>query len=143
MATLEEFVQAQDPVWDSVLHELSRGRKTSHWIWWVFPQLSCLGRSHRARYFGLADIDEARRYLDHPVLGPRLRQAAKLFLMHDDRGPEDILGQTDALKVRSCMTLFEMVEPETVFSEVLKRLYSDQKCQVTLEKPHHDRVSRP
>ncbi|WP_372893640.1 DUF1810 domain-containing protein, partial [Rhodosalinus sp.] len=109
MADLSEFVAAQDPVWDQVRAELRAGRKTSHWIWWVFPQLEHLGRSPRARHFGLTGVEEAALYLAHPVLGPRLEEAARLMLAHAGTAPEDVLGEVDALKLRSSMTLFEAV----------------------------------
>ncbi|MBP0483299.1 DUF1810 domain-containing protein [Sagittula salina] len=134
MAELAEFVEAQEAVWPQVVAELHAGRKDSHWIWWVFPQLQSLGRSHRARHFGLSGLVEAAAYLSHPVLGPRLEQSAELLLKHADRTPEEILGPVDALKVRSSMTLFEAVPgaPE-VFGAVLNRLYSGKRCPVTRE----------
>lgn len=132
MATLEEFVAAQEPVWDDVLRELGQGRKTSHWIWWVFPQLATLGRSPRARHFGLAGAGEAGAYLAHPVLGPRLQEVSALLLTHDSASPEEILGSVDALKVRSSMTLFEAVpDAPEVFSQVLDRLYAGSRCPLT------------
>jgi uncharacterized protein (DUF1810 family) len=134
LAELSEFVAAQDPVWDRVCTELRAGRKTSHWIWWVFPQLASLGRSERARHFGLSGLDEAADYLAHPVLGPRLEEAAQLMLAHDGTPREDVLGQVDALKLRSSMTLFEAVPgaPE-VFGQVLDRLYDGARCPHTRE----------
>ncbi|RBI84660.1 DUF1810 domain-containing protein [Rhodosalinus halophilus] len=134
MAKLSEFVAAQEPVWPRVRAELRAGRKTSHWIWWVFPQLASLGRSERARHFGLSGLDEAADYLAHPVLGPRLEEAAQLMLAHDGTPPEDVLGEVDALKLRSSMTLFEAVPgaPE-VFAQVLDRLYDGARCPHTRE----------
>ncbi|WP_226623892.1 DUF1810 domain-containing protein [Alloyangia pacifica] len=132
MAELQEFLDAQAQVWPQVTRELRAGQKVTHWIWWVFPQLESLGRSPRARHFGLRDAAEAQRYLDHPVLGPRLAEVAGLLLLHPERSAEQMLGPVDALKVRSSMTLFERLEgaPE-VFSEVLERLYGGQRCPVT------------
>ncbi|MHA6347324.1 DUF1810 domain-containing protein [Roseivivax sp. CAU 1761] len=139
MAALEEFVAAQDPVWDRVTAELRAGRKESHWIWWVFPQLATLGRSQRAVHFGLAGRDEAAAYLAHPVLGPRLVEAAALLLGHAGTPPEDILGPVDAMKVRSSMTLFEAVPgAPRAFTLVLERLYDGDRCAATraaLEDP--------
>lgn len=134
MADLSEFVTSQAPVWDDVLREMRAGRKTSHWIWWVFPQLTILGRSHRARHFGLSGLDEAAAYLAHPVLGPRLVQVSQLLRSHEGTDPATILGAVDALKVRSCMTLFEAV-PDTpdVFAEVLDRMYGSTRCPITRE----------
>ncbi len=134
MAELQEFVQAQDRHWPQILAELRDGRKATHWIWYVFPQLDSLGRSQMARHFGLTGRDEAADYLAHPVLGPRLRDATELLLRHEDTAPEDILGPVDALKVRSCMTLFEAVPGAPgCFREVLNRLYAGQRCSVTRE----------
>ncbi|MFP4569369.1 DUF1810 domain-containing protein [Rhodosalinus sp.] len=134
MAELSEFVAAQDPVWDRVRAELRAGRKETHWIWWVFPQLASLGRSERARHFGLSGLDEAAAYLAHPVLGPRLQEAARLMLAHEGTPPEDILGQVDALKLRSSMTLFEAVpDAPLVFAEVLDRLCGGERCPHTRE----------
>ncbi|WP_273520972.1 DUF1810 domain-containing protein [Rhodosalinus sediminis] len=132
MADLAEFVAAQDPVWDQVRRELRAGRKTSHWIWWIFPQLACLGRSPRARHFGLAGLEDAAAYLAHPVLGPRLEDAARLVLAHEGTAPEDILGEVDALKLRASMTLFEAVPGASpTFAAVLDRLYAGTRCPRT------------
>jgi len=134
LAELTEFVASQAPVWDDVLREMRAGRKTSHWIWWVFPQLAILGRSHRARHFGLSGLDGAAAYLAHPLLGPRLVQVSQLLLSHEDTDPATILGAVDALKVRSCMTLFEAVpDAPGIFAEVLDRMYDDTRCPITRE----------
>ena len=134
MAALQEFRDAQEPVWDQVVRELRAGRKTSHWIWWVFPQLRELGRSPRARHFGLTGLDEAATYLGDPVLGPRLAQAARLVL-ETGTDPVAVLGEVDALKLRSSMTLFERVEgADPVFAEVLDRLYDGRRCEVTRQR---------
>ena len=134
MAELTEFVASQAPVWDDVLREMRAGRKTSHWIWWVFPQLAILGRSHRARHFGLSGLDGAAAYLAHPLLGPRLVQVSQLLLSHEDTDPATILGAVDALKVRSCMTLFEAVpDAPGIFAEVLDRMYDATRCPITRE----------
>jgi uncharacterized protein (DUF1810 family) len=134
LAELSEFVAAQDPVWDGVRAELRAGLKETHWIWWVFPQLASLGRSERARHFGLSGLDEAANYLAHPVLGPRLEEAARLMLALEGTPPEDVLGQVDALKLRSSMTLFEAVPgAPAVFAQVLDRLYGGARCPRTRE----------
>ncbi|MGP6088669.1 DUF1810 domain-containing protein [Antarctobacter jejuensis] len=131
-ATHAEFLTAQEPVWADVQRELRQGRKVTHWIWWFFPQLAVLGRSPRARHFGLAGLDEAQAYYAHPVLGQRLRDSAELLLAHANTDPVDILGPVDALKVRSCMTLFEAVpDAAPCFSQVLDRMYDGQRCPVT------------
>jgi uncharacterized protein (DUF1810 family) len=110
-ADLDRFVRAQDPVWDQVLAELRAGHKTSHWMWFVFPQLAGLGHSEMAQRYAIASLAEARAYLVHPVLGRRLEEAARLLLDHRDRPADEIMGPIDALKLRSCMTVFLRADP--------------------------------
>ena len=121
---LERFVAAQEGVYDGALRELRRGRKTGHWIWFIFPQLAGLGRSEMSRFYGIESLDEARAYLDHPVLGPRLRKCVGAVLATSGATADQIFGSLDAMKVRSSMTLFNRAAPdEPLFSEVLERLY--------------------
>jgi uncharacterized protein (DUF1810 family) len=121
---LERFVDAQRDVYAGVLEELRGGRKTGHWIWFIFPQLAGLGRSATSQAFAIATLDEARAYLGHPVLGPRLRESGELLLSVTGRTAEDLFGPLDAMKVRSSMTLFHRAAPdEPVFAEVLDRYY--------------------
>ena len=129
---LDRFVAAQDGVWEEVQRELEDGAKTSHWMWFVFPQLAALGRSSTARFYGIADREEARAYATHPVLGPRLVQCVRLLLRHRGRRAEDILGGVDALKLRSCLTLFDAVAPEeAVFREALAAFYGGEVDPLT------------
>ncbi len=126
---IDRFVVAQDAggTYAAALGELRAGRKTSHWMWFVFPQLAGLGRSSTAQAYALGSLAEARDYLAHPVLGPRLRECAAALLAHADRRAEDVLGGTDALKLRSSMTLFARAAPEEpVFVEVLDAFYGGQ-----------------
>ena len=109
---LERFVAAQAPVYTGVLQELRAGRKTSHWMWFVFPQLKALGRSATAKHYGLADLAEAAAYWRHALLGPRLLECTRLVLAIEGRSADDIFGAPDDLKLRSCMTLFDAVVPE-------------------------------
>jgi uncharacterized protein (DUF1810 family) len=121
---LERFVEAQHGVYEGVLRELRAGRKTGHWIWFIFPQLAGLGRSEMSRFYGIASLDEARAYLDHPVLGPRLRECVSAVLATLGASADQIFGSLDALKVRSSMTLFHRAAPdEPLFVEVLERFY--------------------
>jgi uncharacterized protein (DUF1810 family) len=121
---LQRFVTAQGPVYDDVLDELRRGRKTGHWMWFVFPQIAGLGRSEMSRLYAIASLDEARAYLAHPVLGPRLRTAAGLVLAADARSADAMFGSVDAQKLRSCMTLFHRADPdEPAFHGVLDRYF--------------------
>ena len=125
---LERFVAAQDGTYDAALAELRRGHKTGHWMWWVFPQVAGLGRSGTARRYAIRDLTEASAYLAHPVLGPRLIEAAETILIHAGTPPEAILGGIDALKLRSSMTLFSHVEGAApVFGEVLRAFYGGEE----------------
>ncbi|MDK3071764.1 DUF1810 domain-containing protein [Sedimentitalea sp. JM2-8] len=128
------FIEAQDTVWESVVEELAAGRKTGHWMWFVFPQLASLGQSDMAQLFGLHDLAEARAYLAHPVLNDRLVQASELMLTHSGRAAKDILGPVDAKKLQSCMTLFAAVPGASpVFSQVLDAFYDGAPCTVTAQ----------
>ena len=130
---LERFVAAQAPLIDAVRAELADGVKRSHWMWFVFPQLAALGRSATARHYGIASHDEALAYWRHPVLGPRLVQCCRLLLPHVGRAVEQVLGPVDALKLRSCLTLFERVAPdEPVFGALLDGFYGGERDAVTL-----------
>ena len=121
---LDRFLVEQRHVYASVLEELRRGRKTGHWIWFIFPQLAGLGRSQMSRDFAIGSLGEARAYLAHSVLGSRLRECAGLLLASKGRSADGILGEIDAVKVRSCMTLFHRAAPdEPIFSQVLDRFY--------------------
>lgn len=103
---LQRFVDAQAPVYGQVLAELRTGRKTTHWIWFFFPQAKGLGRSAMSEFYGLGSLDEARAYLAHPVLGPRLKECVDLVMSHEGVSLEDILGGVDAMKFLSCIEIF-------------------------------------
>jgi len=121
---LERFVQAQRSVYDDVVEELRRGRKTSHWIWFIFPQTAGLGQSVMSQRYAISSLAEAQAYLEHPVLGARLRESAAVLLETPGSSAEEILGSIDARKVRSSMTLFHRAAPdEAVFAELLARFY--------------------
>lgn len=121
---LDRFVVAQERVYAGALDELRRGRKMGHWIWFIFPQVAGLGYSDMSRRYAIASLDEARAYLAHPLLGARLRECASALLATTQGTAEDILGATDALKVRSSMTLFHRVaSDEPLFAQVLDRFY--------------------
>jgi uncharacterized protein (DUF1810 family) len=131
---LERFVAAQDPIWDRVQAELRRGRKSSHWMWFVFPQIAGLGSSPTARAYALSGLDEARAYLAHPVLGPRLREAAQLAAAVPAGGASEVFGYPDDLKLRSSMTLFARAAPEEpVFTAVLDRYFDGDPDPRTLD----------
>jgi uncharacterized protein (DUF1810 family) len=130
---LERFVEAQDRVYTNVLDEIAMGHKTSHWMWFVFPQLRALGRSAIAKHFGIGSREEALAYLSHPLLGSRLKQCVNLLLSQRNSDPNEIFGSPDDLKLRSCLTLFAAVQPgEPVFQTALDRFYAGKPDQTTL-----------
>lgn len=131
---LRRFVEAQAPVWPKVAAELEAARKTSHWMWFVFPQIEGLGSSPMARRYAIGSLEEATAYLDHPLLGPRLRRAVGwLLAAPQGRTAHDILGSPDDLKLRSCLTLFQRAAPgEPVFADALGRFYGGAPDQGTL-----------
>lgn len=132
---LERFVRAQNPVYDAVLDELRAGRKTSHWMWFVFPQLRGLGSSPTAVRYGISSADEARAYLVHDVLGPRLRECARLAARIEGRTAEQVFGWPDNLKLRSSMTLFARVTDDNAdFVAVLDKFYGGQEDPATVER---------
>jgi uncharacterized protein (DUF1810 family) len=129
---LERFVTAQAGIYEAVVRELRAGRKTSHWMWFVFPQIAGLGTSSMSRRYAISGLDEARAYLAHPALGPRLRECARLVLESSARSAEDIFGYVDAMKLRSSMTLFARADPdESVFPDVLDRFYGGVADEAT------------
>jgi|SRR4051794_21603631 uncharacterized protein (DUF1810 family) len=130
---LARFVDAQDAggTYEQAFAELRRGRKRSHWMWFVFPQLAGLGRSPAAQQYALASLEEARAYLRHPVLGERLRECARVVAETAD-DPQTVFGGVDAVKLRSSMTLFARADPqETVFTDVLARHYGGTPDEAT------------
>jgi uncharacterized protein (DUF1810 family) len=132
---LEHFVTAQRGVYDGALAELRRGRKTGHWIWFIFPQIAGLGRSAMSERYAIGSADDARAYLAHPTLGPRLRECAAVLLDHADKESEEVLGSIDSIKVRSSMTLFQAAAPhELIFGRVLEAWYGGRPDPATIER---------
>lgn len=124
---LKRFSDAQKRVYEIALRELRNGRKQSHWMWFVFPQLAGLGRSSTAQFYGINGRGEASAYLAHPLLGPRLREAVEALLPWiGKRSPEQLLGGIDTMKLRSCLTLFDAVEPDDIFGHALAGFYDGQ-----------------
>ena len=122
---LDRFVTAQEPVIEAVREELRAGAKRSHWMWFVFPQPRGLGTSSMAQLFAIGSMDEARAYLAHPVLGPRLRECCQLLLQVPRLSAHEILGSPDDLKLRSCLTLFSLADPQdALFRQCLQRFYA-------------------
>ena len=132
---LQRFVDAQKPVYDTVVGELRGGRKRSHWMWFVFPQLRGLGNSPTAVRFAISSIDEARAYLAHELLGPRLRECAGLVAQIEGRAAEEIFGWPDDMKLRSSMTLFAHASDDNAdFVAVLQKFYGGEEDPATLAR---------
>ena len=131
---LQRFVNAQAPVWEDVRAELGHARKRTHWMWFVFPQLAALGRSGTARYYGIHGADEARAYLEHRLLGQRLLECCDLLSRTEGVSARDVFGEVDAMKLRSCLTLFETVSPQTpIFRDCLDRYFDGKRDQLTTD----------
>ena len=132
---LERFVEAQNPVYDQVCWELQQGLKMTHWMWFIFPQIEGLSSSAMSRRFAIASLEEAAAYLDHSVLGPRLVQCTEFVVNTSGRTLKQILGPTDNMKFRSCMTLFaHTTASNEVFEVALQRYFSGQSDQLTLDR---------
>lgn len=132
---LARFVEAQEGVYPQVLDELAAGRKRSHWMWFIFPQIKGLGASPMARTFAISGREEAEAYLAHPILGPRLRECTKLLVATPDRSIESILGPPDDLKFRSSMTLFAKTAADNAdFVAALDKFYDGALDPLTLER---------
>jgi uncharacterized protein (DUF1810 family) len=129
---LSRFVGAQQPVFETALGEIRRGRKRTHWMWYVFPQLSGLGRSETARYFALASRGEAAAYASHPLLGQRLRACVTALQDLSSSNPVDVFGEVDPVKLRSSLTLFEEVTGEVLFGAALDRWFAGSRDDATL-----------
>ena len=130
--SLDRFVRAQASTWDAALAEITAGAKHGHWIWFIFPQLAGLGLSSTARHYAIEDLAEARAYLAHPVLGPRLIEATRAMLAHREQRPEAILGAVDAMKLRSSLTLFEAAGGDPLFGEAIDAFYAGERDGMTL-----------
>ena len=137
---LQRFLDAQERVYDTVLNELRAGRKASHWFWFIFPQITGLGHSAMAQRFAIGSLNEAKAYLQHPVLGQRLRECTGLVLNVEGRSAEEIFPYPDNLKFRSCMTLFMSAAPDNaLFKNVLLKYFDGKPDQLTLDILAHHR----
>ena len=131
---LDKFVTAQARDYDTALQEIRSGRKRSHWMWYIFPQLQGLGFSSTAQYYGIRDLEQAKDYMAHPVLGPRLVEISEALLTLGTSNPTAVMGYPDDLKLCSCMTLFEVAVPgEKVFGQVIDKFYAGHRDRLTLE----------
>lgn len=131
---LNRFLEAQDKgLFEFVVDELRTGKKRTHWMWFIFPQLKNLGQSPKAKFFGISDAEEARAFMANDVLSRRLREVSEIVLSLPEDNPEEIFGRLDSLKLKSCMTLFDHVVPNDVFDKVLNKLYGGERDQLTLK----------
>ena len=131
---LQRFVDAQERDYQTALDEITIGQKRSHWMWYIFPQFDGLGFSPTSVHYAIKSPAEATAYLDHPILGPRLRECVDVLLAASGRTAHQIFGSPDDLKLKSCMTLFAQVSPEgSVFDQVLEKYYGGQQDQKTIE----------
>lgn len=134
---LDRFVNAQDSetyTYADALNEIKEGHKQGHWIWYVFPQIKGLYHSYRSEFYGIASKEEASAYLEHAILGKRLREITQTFLDCNNPSAFNILGFPDVLKVQSCMTLFDMVSPNDIFNDVLDKYYEGKRCDKTMRR---------
>ena len=131
---LERFVQAQAADYDQALSELRDGEKRSHWMWYIFPQIEGLGQSSMSHRYSIKSAGEARAYLDHPILGPRLRECAEVVNGIVGRSAHEIFGSPDDMKLRSSMTLFAQVSTDAVFDQILRKFFNGQHDSKTLRQ---------
>lgn len=129
---LDRFLTAQERSYDTALREIKNGRKRSHWMWYIFPQIAGLGMSSTAQYYSIADIEEAREYITHPVLGARLLEISRALLTLDSSDATAVMGYPDDLKLRSSMTLFAQVSEDPVFNAVIDKFYGGRPDTRTL-----------
>jgi uncharacterized protein (DUF1810 family) len=131
--SINRFIREQENIYPQVIKELKNGKKVSHWMWFIFPQIEGLGSSSTSKYYSIKTIAEAKKYLAHPLLGKRLLECSKVLLKIEGKSAEDIFGYPDHLKLQSSMTLFSFISPaSTVFLEVLNEYFNNQKDQKTL-----------
>lgn len=128
---LQRFVDAQQGDYEQALAEVRNGRKYSHWIWYIFPQLKGLGMSYNSQYYGISGRGEAEAYLAHPVLGKRLREITSAFLQLKNKAAAEVFGSLDAMKVLSCMTLFNEVAADDLFQQVIDKYYQGKTDETT------------
>ena len=131
---LYRFLEAQIEAYDEAMLELASGRKESHWIWYVFPQITGLGKSEKAQFYSIQNLEEAQAYLEHSVLGSRLIKACEILINLEDRAIDEIMGFPDDLKLQSSMTLFELVDNQnSIFSEIINIYFDGERDTNTIE----------
>lgn len=130
---IERFVKAQNEVYNCALEEIKSRRKRTHWMWFIFPQIKGLGLSMTSIFYSIKDVEEAKEYLDHPVLGFRLREISQALLELNTDNPTEVFGYIDDIKLRSCMTLFDVINPKSVFDKVLMKFFGGERDEKTLK----------
>ena len=130
---LQRFLSAQEYDYSIALREIQNGRKQSHWIWYIFPQIKGLGRSYQSQFYGIANRQEVEAYLAEPTLNARLREITLALLEHKDKTAQQILGGIDAKKVLSSMTLFDAITPNDIYADALNTFFAGKRCNQTLE----------
>ena len=129
---MKRFIEAQQKDYARALAEICAGRKRTHWIWYIFPQIQGMGYSYNTKYYSIKDINEAREYLNDETLGPRLREITSALLAVEGRTALEILAEPDVYKVQSCMTLFDHISPNDIFNQVLVKYYNGVRCSHTI-----------
>ena len=132
MGNLDRFIKAQENIYIKALNEINNGKKTTHWMWYIFPQLKGLGMSEMANYYGIDNLLEAQEYLNNKLLSSRLYEITNELLNLSEDNPEKIFGYVDAMKLRSCMTLFNLVSSENIFKDVLEKYYGGKVDDKTI-----------
>lgn len=130
---LQRFIDAQNNVYEQVVKELRRGNKTTHWMWFIFPQIKGLGYSPTAIYYSISNLEEAKAYMENPILSNRLIECCQIILKLKGKSANDIFGYTDAMKLKSSMTLFSLVSDNDVFNKVLDMYFKGEKDNETLK----------
>ena len=120
--------------YNDALQEVTDGYKRKHWIWYIFPQIKGLGFSYNSEYYGINGLEEAKAYLEHEILGKRLREITNALLQHEGKTAREIFGGIDAMKAKSSMTLFDLIAPNDIFAHVLEKFYGGQRCELTLKR---------
>ena len=131
--SLERFIEAQERMYEIAIKEIQNGRKESHWMWFIFPQLKGLGFSSMSQHFAISDINEAKEYLEHPILGERLRQITKVALENKNKTANELFGSPDHMKFRSSMTLFYLASGEQIFLDAINVFFGGIKDQLTIK----------
>lgn len=132
MNDINRFLDAQEYDYELALSEIKNGRKVNHWMWYIFPQIRGLGESSTSLYYGIKDLDEANEYLNHEILGSRLIEITNELLKLETNNSVEVFDYIDAMKLKSCMTLFDMLSDNDIFNKVLEKFYNGEKDELTI-----------